>query len=401
MRRLLAAADLADYSRCSRRQDGLFKQLFDMVEEDDAFLERVEGSGVGRLAFANGVWDFRKRELLPFSPDIVLFHKLPHAFPVTPEEVAAADLVAREIRDRVIDPVWTRSAEYVMQNTARAAAGFFKDRLYHFGIGETASGKGVWMNLVESALTGKFTGSINSGNLLWQRRTGDHAKANSWMCAVRDKRIVFTSEIQTGPGIFIDGNKLKEVTSGGESVTGRQNNQDEITFRMQGCMWSFANDTPPIKPTDSAVKSRVRFVPMENTFLPREEFEARKHEQGVKLADETIKEFVSSHAVGAVFAWMLTSSFVDDKIPAPDHISVETAEWLEEQDFDALIKNVVAGGSDEDFVTNKDLLSAANESGMDISKTKLGHLMKRVFGISTVNRGGTVGRVYAGVKLVT
>ena len=324
LRKLLRKAKLGEYSISSGRQDSLFKQLDDLVDEDPEFFKKADASAKGRLAFANGVWSFDQRELLPFSPDIVLFHKLPYSFPVTTEEIEHTQRLADQIWSKVVQPIWTRSADYVMQNTARAAAGHVEDRTYHFGIGDTASGKGVWMDIVASALTSKRVGIINSGNILWQRRGGDQAKSNSWLCAVKDTLVNFTSEIQLGPGVSIDGNKLKELANGGEKHTGRQNNQNEYTFRLKGLPWSFANDIPPIKPTDAAVKSRVRFVPMEHTFLTGEEYQRRRDHPGVMLGDESIKTWVNSPDVGAAFAWMLTQAYVPHK--------VETKEWIQDGD---------------------------------------------------------------------
>jgi hypothetical protein len=383
LRRLLRKANVGEYSTSSAKQDALFKQLDDLADEDPEFFARAEASAKRRLAFANGVWDFGRGELLPFSPDIVLLHKLPHRYPDNEADLARTRLVAAEIQVRVIDPIWTRSGEYVMQNTARAVAGCVEDRTYHFGIGETASGKGVWMDIITSAITARLVGIINSGNILWQTRTGDQAKNNSWLCACRENLINFTSEIQVGGGVYIDGNKLKVLSSGGERNTGRQNNQDEYDFRLKGMPWSFANDIPPIKPTDSAVKARVRFVPMEHTFLVGDEYEGRKDQPGVLRGDEAIKEWVSSPEVGAAFAWMLTQAYVPHKVDVPPHISTETKDWVEDTDQDSLLTTFVGVGGPGDFVTCHDLEIAARAAGMEVTKVKLGKLMKKKFGVKS------------------
>jgi hypothetical protein len=396
LRRLLRKANVGEYSTSSAKQDALFKQLDDLADEDPEFFARAEASAKRRLAFANGVWDFGRGELLPFSPDIVLFHKLPHRYPENEADLARTRLVAAEIQVRVIDPIWTRSGEYVMQNTARAVAGCVEDRTYHFGIGETASGKGVWMDIITSAITARLVGIINSGNILWQKRTGDQAKNNSWLCACRDNLINFTSEIQVGAGVYIDGNKIKELSSGGERNTGRQNNQDEYDFRLKGMPWSFANDIPPIKPADSAVKARVRFVPMEHTFLVGDEYEGRKDQPGVLRGDEAIKEWVSSPEVGAAFAWMLTQAYVPHKVDVPPHISTETKDWVEDTDQDSLLTTFVGVGGPDDFVTCHDLEIAARAAGMEVSKVKLGKLMKNKFGVKSSPKriDGSTQKVY-------
>lgn len=403
LRLLLRKACIGEYSTSSSRQDALFKQLDDMVPDRPTFLADADLSAKRRIAFANGVWDFARRELLPFSPDIVLFHKLPHSFPVTEGDRERTQGLAEQIWSKVVHPIWTRSAEYVMQNTARAAAGHVEDRTYHFGIGDTASGKGVWMDIVASALTSNLVGIINSGNILWQRRGGDQAKSNSWICAIKDALINFTSEIQLGPGVAIDGNKLKELANGGERHMGRQNNQNEYTFRLKGMPWSFANDIPPIKPTDAAVKSRVRFVPMDHTFLTGEEYERRKDQPGVMLGDERIKAWVNSPDVGAAFAWMLTQAYVPHKVDVPPHVSVETKEWIQDGDQDEIITTVVKKAGPNDFITCAELESVTKEAGMEISKVKLGRLMHKTFGVKSAPKrvNGDLKACYNGVVKIS
>eukprot|EP00873_Tetraselmis_striata_P029342 jgi/Tetstr1/449606/TSEL_036693.t1 len=115
LRRLLAKARVGAYSTSSAKQDAMFKQLDELAPEDPGFIRRAAASGARKLAFANGVWDFAARELVPFSPEIVLFDKLPHRFPQSEEEVEAARALAAEINDRVVSVIWTRSAEYTVR----------------------------------------------------------------------------------------------------------------------------------------------------------------------------------------------------------------------------------------------------------------------------------------------
>ena len=97
---------------------------------------------------------------------------------------------------------------------------------------------------------------------------------------------------------------------------------------------------------------------------------------------------------------MLTQAYVPHKVDAPDHVSVETGEWIRDTDQDSLLNKVVMRGSPTDFVSCGDLLQAATEAGMEVSKVKLGRLMYKKFGIKSKNKGGEAGRGFEGVSLV-
>eukprot|EP00873_Tetraselmis_striata_P042892 jgi/Tetstr1/463156/TSEL_008090.t1 len=132
-------------------------------------------------------------QLVDFSPDIVLFHKLPHAFPTDPAEVRET---VEEIRRRIVAPIWDECADYVLECSARCAAAMYVDKTFFFCLGNGNSGKGVWMDAIRNAFPG-YVGTVVNNNLIYTHQaSGDQAKYRSWMIAVRHCRFNFTSEIK-------------------------------------------------------------------------------------------------------------------------------------------------------------------------------------------------------------
>jgi phage/plasmid-associated DNA primase len=406
LRRLIAAADIPEYSRNSSRQDALLKQLSDFAPQDDQLLVRAAATSLRKIAFSNGVYCFDAGTIVPFSPDIVLFSKLPHAFPDKPEQLERSTDLAREITTRVVDPIWGDVADFVMRSTARCAAGDISDKRAFFCLGSGNAGKGVWVDLVKSALR-ELVGTINSGNLLWSRQAGDKAKARSWMVAVKDCRLLFTSEIQVGGGNAIDGNMLKELASGGDEQCGRQNNVDEVTYKLQSMPWIMANDIPSIKPLDIAVSNRVCFIPMLREFhsdpAKYEELRARLGDDRVRRGDDSLKAWVARPEVGAAFAWMLCRAYSTERPPLPPQVTAETKEWTEEDSDDSRLRGFLAlADAPEEFVTCAAVYERAKEAGMEVSKTKLGMLVTRSFGVSSVAKKlqGVTKNIYFGIKII-
>jgi hypothetical protein len=70
----------------------------------------------------------------------------------------------------------------------------------------------------------------------------------------------------------------------------------------------------------------------------------------------------------------------------PSHVSVETKEWLQDNDQDGLLHSIVRKGELSDFVSCADLLTASKYAGIEASKVKLGRLMHKTFGIKSATK---------------
>jgi hypothetical protein len=402
MRRLISRSGIPEYCRNTNKQDSLLKQLADFAAEDELFHRKAASSSYRKLAFANGIYDFVTGALSPFSPDVVFFAKLPHAYPDTPEEVDAAESLAARIQADVVLPIWDDVADFVMASMARCAAGEKGDKRAFFCLGDGNAGKGLFQDLVKSALH-HFVGNFNSGNLLCSRAQGDQAKANSWQVALKDCRVIFSNEIKIGGGATIDGNVIKELASGGDEVTGRQNRQDEFTFKLQSLPWIMANDIPRIKPLDDAVSNRIAFVPMKYVFHS----EAAKYEAAlrtnpnVRRGNDSLKDWVATPQVGAAFAYMLCQAYVAAKPELPEQVTNETAEWVDGESADDKLDALFVRGGPDDFITCAEARARATEADMGVSSNKLGLLIRKRFGVKSklhrIGRGAV--KCYFGLKL--
>ena len=90
------------------------------------------------------------------------------------------------------------------------------------------------------------------------------------------KRIIFSNEMKNTTEI--NGNMLKKISSGGDTLIGRTHGGTETEFTTHFLPVCFANNIPKIKPLDSAVNERLRIISFEKQFVdePENEFELRK-----------------------------------------------------------------------------------------------------------------------------
>lgn len=400
-------AEIEAYGRSVMHMSKVLVLLPTFCAEDPDFLVRADSAGKGRLAFDNGVYDFASGELLPFSPHVVLFAKLSHRFPETPEEIAEVEAVVAEIEERVVDSIWGPSAGFVMEVTSRAMAGHVEDKRFMFCIGDGNAGKGVWMAICKSGFC-LYVGSINSGNLVSTRRSdeGDQAKALSWLLAVAPCRQVFASEFKVGAGREIDGTIVKMLSTGGEAQTARQNNENERDFVFQGLVTVFANDVPPVSGVSSceATRERLTYVEMPYRFLNGEYYTESKHlVDVVREGDPDIKEWVNTPEVGRAFAYMVCKAYVAEKPDMPPCVQQYTATWIKGTRENVSVLHDVLEEAAGHEVAVADVLKAVTARGVIMSANKLGREVKKAFKVTSepINKGdGKTVRVYKGLRFL-
>ena len=386
LRRMMSECeDIQAYGQSVAKQKLVEVALQSHCDVDHGFLLNAGQSTKGRIVWRNGVLDLATKTLLPFSPDIVLFGKLPHDYPVGEEAIARAAVLVRDIDRRAVEPIWGENAEFVKQLFARAIAGHVEDKRFVFAIGESNAGKGVWMAAMKSGF-GDYTGSINSGCLVSRREDGDQAKARSWMLVNKDRRVLFSSEVRTAG--TIDGTIIKELSTGGEPTLARTNNRDEVEFVMSGTVFVFANDLGKISGafSDEAVMSRLVFLPMPHQHLTGDDYaraleRAKAHEDGgknsgaevvtVREGDPHIKDWLARPEVGAAFAYMLCNSYVGTKPEVPDAVAANTEDWLKgEEVSDNVVLDVLMKQPDGE-VSVTDVVAAIVAKGESMSANKI------------------------------
>ena len=278
LRHLIAECpDIAwDYRQMAKKKDALIKEL--NVTRDDNFVFSSKDTTFLKLAFKNGVWDFEKGKLVPFSHEYTFFCKAPIEY-----KHIKNDQVFQKL---FVDVFGEEKARYILKCFARAMAGQVYDKSFFNIVGESNSGKGCLSDMLIASF-GEFIGTINSGVFKSMPANGDQAKARSWMCPLKDARMIITNEIKMDQEL--DASIIKTVSSGGDSVVARQNFKNESTFVLQGTCFLFMNDMPKIKGCDEATSNRMRFVSTEYSYLEYDEYEKHKKSSYVRKADTTIK----------------------------------------------------------------------------------------------------------------
>jgi hypothetical protein len=392
--------ELRIYGQSTTKQNNMWVQLIDTYpDEPDLLIEFHEASKL-KMAWANGYYDFTLRELLPYDDESYLhgfFDKVKYEW----SEILDHNL-KQIILDKCIYGVFLETqGDYLMQALGRGAAGYVEDKLMYIILGNTNSGKGVLMTLLEKAF-GKMVGTFNSG-VLAHKAVQDEAKGLSFMVGLKDKRFLIGSEASRS--CIFDSQKINMMASGGDTITARQNNKDEAEFKMCGTCFLFCNDMSKINGLDDSVANRLRFIEPAYSFLTGDMFEKRKHQTNIRQADDTIKTvFVKRDDVAATFAQMVCMAYTGERPIEPSCVKKQNTEWLDAEDISEALGKLFDHDVGNLVPCNVFYKAAKHvESLRLVSDNKISRTMKTSFNVKSDNAtipGGKQQKCFKNIRMI-
>jgi phage/plasmid-associated DNA primase len=194
-----------------------------------------------------------------------------------------------------------------------------------------STGKGVKAVALENSC-GSFVGTFdnfnNINNFVHNPNNGaDAAKQLSWLKQIVDKRIELSSEARTN--MVLCGMLLKQVSSGGDTITLRTNHKDESKHINRSTLFMMCNDVPKIQPCDDAVQDmiggvfdmQVEFKEKPNPFRPDHE----------KPRDPSLKDKLTKPEYQNAFLSTLLDAYQEYRHAAhviPASVSAGVQEWV-------------------------------------------------------------------------
>ena len=341
---------------------------------NDDWLKQKECSSLGRLLFNNGYIDvsngkfmFYDKETYGFNPDIVFMGKIDKDFePMNDEQLEYMN----DIKQRLFyNSLGQDVGDYYILNIARALMGDMMKRVL-FGLGNTDCGKTILTKAIEYSL-GDYVGSFNAENLLYRKSSNDEAQVMRWALLLRYKRIIISNEMKSTS--TINGNMLKKVSSGGDSLTGRVHCGNETSFTPHFLTMCLANDLPPISPYDNAVDNRVRVISYKKQFVDVVEDKENELPKDYNLINE-----LKTTEFQFAFLMMLIQSYVNYKENGepeePEDVVNGKKEWIDDtcNEIDKFKEAFVITNNEDDFIESKMIKEWLKEEKVGISSKKMG-----------------------------
>lgn len=348
----IRAKKCSDFSGIVSNIEKVLKYLkFDL--EDTRFIESNVETNIGKLLFADGIYDFKTNTFTEgFDPKIVFFHRMERKFP----KVRDNDKI-NWVNKHLFTELFKNKeeADYLRGSIARAIYGDYQARKAYLCRGETSSGKGM----ITEALTKTFKGLVsefNADNLIYSKSTKDEAQKMMWLIPFKTSRLIISNEItiETAENgkikTFIDSNKVKRIVSGGDAIQVRGMNQDIYEMVNRATMFFMANDFPEFMPKDSAIKDRIENMYFQYSFIenPDEKLTYQKKR------DITIKaKFRDAEYQDAVF-WAIADAYQElvinkpiTKAPVKENVEID---WDNDNTFESVFNEFFEIGTDEDRI---------------------------------------------------
>jgi len=269
------------------------KMILTLVPENKKFMNDAEKRCSYHISFENGYWDYKKNRFITYEEDPMYdtINKIERDFTFIP----VGHPKRKELFDRIFYKMFACSPEHPEEPDYRAMedflhemgvvfAGIVSQKRWYNIRGERDSCKGVFDLLMRNAF-GSYVGSFNSSSFALDTKNQDPELQQKFLLKNRHARIATAQE---APSCWLDGNLIKKVSSGGDTIDARNLFKNTETFQnVCKYMW-LLNDEPRIKPVDT-VKTRWGYH-MKSQFVdePENVFKMK----GIKYykRDDDIKE---------------------------------------------------------------------------------------------------------------
>jgi len=198
----------------------------------------------------NGTIDLKTGTLLPHSKSDLLTKITPSAY----NPNARFELWDRFLAEVIPVP---ETRKYTQSCVGATTAGVADDDLLLVVHGEGGTGKGTFLNSIQSAL-GPYAASAELSTFTVRR---DASAPQPDLARLQGKRLCAVSEPTTGETLSL----LKRAT-GGDPISTRSHHQETFEYIPQFTMWVITNERPRVPHDDTGVWRRLKEIPFTTKF---------------------------------------------------------------------------------------------------------------------------------------
>lgn len=276
---------------------------------------------------------------------------------------------------------------YLKKSICIGLIGDYYRKRFYFCNGERNTGK----SLLTKAFRESFDGYIDeydANNLLLNSNSQDEAKKLAWTTDLIGVRIAFSNECRMDKKQSLDGNLIKPLSSGSDTMKHRVNHENQKNFVNRATMFFLSNDIPNITPIDSGMIERAKFIRYKISFVN----EPKKNNE--KYADPIIKsKFYRDEYKDALFYLMVDiyNNLTDKEkifggnIQEPKSVLMETSEWIKDENMsfeEKILEKYEITNNKEDYVESKNIINyIIKDCNMNFSSVKIGRLLSSLINV--------------------
>lgn len=374
---------------------GSTKNIKQMLHQLDALLQPTSSTeyslekSKGYILFKNGYYDMKERIFNHGFDDTCrskFFTKRVIRDFIDTRNEEVENLVNRVIFENPYNnPIVGSYYKYII---ARATGGHIEDKTWTSIIGNPNCGKGV-ISAILKYVFDEYVGFYNPNVLKFNTRDGtDEAKKLAWYVPLIGCRIALGNEIRLD-GKALDGNQMKTLSSGGDTLQLRNNFKDQIDVDMVSTFFTLLNDMPPVAPCDKALKNRLKCIPHTKSFVNKPQSECSEYEME---SDPELKDKIKTADWINAFFWIIMDAYHNPIAPpqevideSDEHFVVEDVklkEVLEEEysfvSSELYDKDKLTSEEKETLITSRDIIQYLSDHNIKMSDTKIGRELKKL-----------------------
>lgn len=375
-----------NYSGDVAHQDRLRRSLPSVLTDQRGyFSDRLE-SGVNKLLFKDGIYDFTTHTFTPgFDPAVIFFGGVPRPFPKVRNDTAIEFVRTKFFRDPFKNPA---VGDALIHFLGRGLAGHYEAKKVVIAYGPENSTKGTLVKHLTTTFGAGLLGSFQGDSLLLRNSDVEATKSLSWLKKFCHKRIAASSEITMDPlkPRPINGNLLKSISGGGDPITLRTNHKDEEEVVNMALCFVFVNDLPPIAPADGSVRDRLVTIPYSYGFVDEPKFAYQKPR------DHTISATLKTDEYRDATVWLLLDAMKawdGQPYSLPEECKALKDDLAPMTDIAELLgENYDLTGNPEDWIPTEELVAFLRSRKVDGSDRKIGDKLTQIGLDTTVKRDG-------------
>ena len=254
-----------NFSGKMEKQSALVKAIPLVAKRQDGYMASRMKSDVGKLLFADGVYDFQTDKFTEgFDSSIVFTARIPRPFPRVRD-----DEKIKFIKFNTFEEPYAGRGDGAVCLHQIMVCIYGDYTVKHMMVvqGPNDSSKGMSGRIMRTGF-GSYVTEFNGNSLLFRNSVGESERDATFVLEFNKSRIAIANEIRCDPDskarIGIDANLAKALSSGGDGIRARKLYENSADIINKAAVWIFVNDMPPIIPAQPEISSRI--VPI-NTYI--------------------------------------------------------------------------------------------------------------------------------------
>lgn len=225
------------------------------IPENSKFMDTLEKQCIFKISFKNGYWDFKQNTFIEYEDGdgFNTINMIDRDF----KYIEKYDPIRKAVFENILYKMFCvddeTSQDYpIMENflyhLARAMAGIITDKIWFMLVGKRDSAKGVFDGLLRNAF-GSYIGNFNSS--AFNLDCGNKQDPDLKQKFILKNRYCRLAVSQENSDNWKDGDLIKKVSSGGDTIEARGLYENSVSFKTP-CKYMFVgNNSARVKPADA------------------------------------------------------------------------------------------------------------------------------------------------------